>query len=416
MVARCFVLVSGFLSACTPVLTPPTLDGVDSQQASCQVAKDPLNPLVVEWPGTSKVELDATSSRGVVIVSYAGCTLKVLSNCSIPGVYELQRVTPARERLDISTVNDLYARLPLGAASLKAQLGTETSLRLDYVAVGQRVLTKPPERLAEACDGATHYVRAITVGAYSLDSLAKGAAGLEGGGLVGPALGASRAEGVQQIRGQGKLETCLESAEGHDCSAPIQISLAPLPPVARSSSGAAGFGLGLDALPAVGEVDGSVRDLQGSFATANVELLTLFQKAKKADTNRSVQIADRARIWEWLASKASGKDEALAATARKRAKEWDTLGERLFALGTRYEKDKVKLEELLALDDEVVTPDRKRAFVEEFDAVYLPRAREIAEFFVTCREGATASGSSRDSCVRNAIPRAEVLDDEVTQP
>ena len=41
----------------------PTVEGAEEQQATCKVAKDPLNPLIVEWPGTSKVDLDSASLR-----------------------------------------------------------------------------------------------------------------------------------------------------------------------------------------------------------------------------------------------------------------------------------------------------------------------------------------------------------------
>src|SRR5512139_2325209 len=136
----------------------PTVEAAEEQQATCKVAKDPLNPLIVEWPGTSKVDLDSASRRGVVIVSYAGCTLKVLTACTaIPGKgeevakYDLTSDTPARDKLQIADQSELYARLPLGAASLKADLSLGSSLELDYIAVGQRVAAKAPERLDGEC-------------------------------------------------------------------------------------------------------------------------------------------------------------------------------------------------------------------------------------------------------------------------
>src|SRR5688572_10074273 len=155
----------------------PTVAGADDQQATCKVAKDPLNPLIVEWPGTSKVELDSVSKRGVVVVSYVGCTLKVLASCGAGGDYAFTSVTPARDKLQMADQNELYARLPLGAASLKGELSMGSSLELDYIAVGQRITEKPPKSMTGDCEGATHYIRTITVGAYSLDAKAKGKVG-----------------------------------------------------------------------------------------------------------------------------------------------------------------------------------------------------------------------------------------------
>ena len=53
--------------------------------ATCAATKDPLHPLIVEWPAASRAELEAAAQRGAVVVSYAGCTLKVLTGCHAPG-------------------------------------------------------------------------------------------------------------------------------------------------------------------------------------------------------------------------------------------------------------------------------------------------------------------------------------------
>jgi hypothetical protein len=127
-------LVSAAVASCTgaaPLTEAPTLDGADDQVATCKVAKDPLNPMVIEWPGTSKVDLDAASQRNVVVVSYRGCTLKVLNGCTAAGRYDFIDTTPTRDQLVIGTTTDLYARLPLGAASLKGELDAGSSLKLD---------------------------------------------------------------------------------------------------------------------------------------------------------------------------------------------------------------------------------------------------------------------------------------------
>ena len=151
----------------------PSVEGVDEGQATCKVAKDPLNPLIVEWPGTSKVSLDSASQRGVVVVSYVGCVLKVLTSCQAGGAYDLKPVTPVRDKVSIENESELYARLPLGVASLKGELKTAQRLDLEYVAIGQREAAKAPVSLSGDCAGATHYVRSIMVGAYGLDAVGR---------------------------------------------------------------------------------------------------------------------------------------------------------------------------------------------------------------------------------------------------
>ena len=194
------VLALGLLSAgCPPtntVVDAPKLD--DEEQATCKVAKDPLNPLIVEWPGTNKVALDAASKKGAVVVSYVGCTLKVLDRCQATGTYDLARVTPVREKLTIETESDLYARLPLAVTTLKGELSASSRLDLSYVAVGNRELAKAPASMSGDCAGATHYVRSIMVGAYALDAVAKGQGSLAVG-VGDKEAGASRSEGVRKL-------------------------------------------------------------------------------------------------------------------------------------------------------------------------------------------------------------------------
>lgn len=212
----------------------PTVADADDQVATCKVARDPLNPLIVEWPGTSKVDLESSSKRGLVIVSYAGCTLKVLSNCRADGAYGFMGVTPARDTLTVSTMTDLYARLPLGAASLKGELSSGTSLDLQYIAVGIRRAETAPVTMTGDCGGASHYVDRMTLGAYALDAVASGSAGA-GVDVMGAGIGGERKESRKKLRGSGEIKQCdgktpNQESELRDsgCGAILQIGLAPL--------------------------------------------------------------------------------------------------------------------------------------------------------------------------------------------
>ena len=65
---------------------------------------------------------------------------------------------------------DLYARLPLGVARLEGKLAESGGLSLRYVAVGERVLSRAPALLDGECEGATHYVQAMVLGAFDLET------------------------------------------------------------------------------------------------------------------------------------------------------------------------------------------------------------------------------------------------------
>lgn len=218
------------------VAEAPTVEEADDQVATCKIAKDPLNPLVVEWPGTAKVDLEAVSKRSVVVVSYRGCTLKVLSACSAQGKYQFVDTTPTRDKVAIGSDTDLYARLPLGAASLKGELQAGSTLELDYVAVGQH-LAGAPGKLTGDCEGATHYVRSMTVGAYSLDAFAS-ASGAAEASLGSAGAGVGRKEQVRRLRGAGDVDGCSKAGSRSTCSAVLQLGLTPL----AGAPGAAGEG------------------------------------------------------------------------------------------------------------------------------------------------------------------------------
>lgn len=202
--------------------------------ALCQNAQDRENPLIIEWPGTQKVDLESVSKRGLVIVSYQGCKLRVLPRCEVGGAYRFEPVTPHRDTLEIKNDDDLFSKLPVGAQNLKAELASGKALKLDYVMVGQQLAEAPPASYDGGCDGATHYVRTIALGAYDMNTAARasGAAGIDIGILE--AGGSSKAS-RSRLRHSGDVEACAgktdinqDNVRTYGCSAPVQLGLAPL--------------------------------------------------------------------------------------------------------------------------------------------------------------------------------------------
>lgn len=236
-VLPCLAIAGLLAASCGSNLlaTPPNLVDADSDLSTCGVAKDPLNPFIIEWPGTNKVTLEWASKRGVVAVSYSNCTLKVLPDCKLDAEgYSFGGVTPTRDEIRMENETDLYARLPLGASGLKAELGGGTRLSFKYVAVGVRATEATPTLPDAGCDEATHFIRAITVGAYELDAEASANASV-GVDLPIASAGASRREGAHRLRASGDLAGCSEQSRSQDaesidtaCLAPLQLTLVPL--------------------------------------------------------------------------------------------------------------------------------------------------------------------------------------------
>ena len=397
-------LLAACAGAPTPLATkPPSVGDGDEQQATCKVAKDPLNPLVVEWPGTSKVALDSASQKGVVVVSYVGCVLKVLTSCQAGGTYELKSVTAVRDKVSIENETDLYARLPLGVASLKAELATSGRLDLEYVAVGQRETAKPPVSVSGECAGATHYVRSIMVGAYSLDAVgtAKVSGAVE---LAGKGGGDEHKEGVRRLRGSGDVGSCASGAASgkSDCGAVLQLGLAPLM-VSGGAVTAAGFGAGLGALSVVPTVQ-ALQTLSGgqSLAAADVDLLDALQAAKRAEKGDGSP-ESKAAAWDGLARYA-GKANPYKELAEKRRDDWKRVGEaetrrreQTAQVCAQHAKDEAKLAELLALDDDVVPAKQKEGYKREFAEVYAHYQSALAECAADRAEEARAQAVLADA-------------------
>ena len=190
---------------------------------------------MTEWPASEKANLEVLLRNGAVAVAYSGCSMRVLAECRVKGEYHWQRTTPASDSLEINDSDELYAKLPLGAASLEGELkrsgklAVQTmisgQLRLDTVAVADVPREGP-------CAQATHIVSGLSLGAFAL----KGGGKREGSaGVNVTAIGEAKAKREQSadlLRSAGDFDSCAAStAESPhaNCASPIQAFLAPLP-------------------------------------------------------------------------------------------------------------------------------------------------------------------------------------------
>ena len=89
------------------------------------------------------------------------------------------------ETIDISNEGELYAKLPLGAASLAGRVSGGEKFHMEYFVSGTRAATrdavyaKDLEKIS-GCRGATHFVYAYNLGAFALGSQSaiKGSVGI----------------------------------------------------------------------------------------------------------------------------------------------------------------------------------------------------------------------------------------------
>jgi hypothetical protein len=221
----------GFATA--PMARAPELADVDNQPR-CKLAANHENPLVTEWPAPEKANLEARLREGSVVVSYSGCSLKLLPRCHVKGAYEWRRTTTSTDTLEIRNADDLYAKLPLGAASLEGELQRSGRLAVQTTVVGQFKLAafdpasfpRDPE-----CGGATHVIGALTVGTFKLRSGGSASASGRGsvGGFGGGASSSSEETVMREAGAPAKCDQGSDTAPHPECSSPIQLFLQPLP-------------------------------------------------------------------------------------------------------------------------------------------------------------------------------------------
>jgi hypothetical protein len=207
---------------------------LSDDEALCRAAALRETPLVTEWSAAEKASLQARLRSGGLAVEYTGCSMRPILSCTVRGSYRWQRTTLSSDTIGIQNKDELFAKLPLGALSLKGELERAGLLKVRTMVSGQYVLDGATA--AEVpdygdCAQATHLLSAVSIGSFKLDSggtlRAEAAAGVgEFGG------GAKTQSSETMLREAGDFDACSRSTDETPdigCSSPIQAFLVPLP-------------------------------------------------------------------------------------------------------------------------------------------------------------------------------------------
>ncbi len=209
-------------------------DGHDpTDLARCSVAASHDEPLVTEWPASYKARLEASLHEGAVAVAYSGCDLRIIDSCRITGTYQWKKTTLSADTTEINDEDELYAKLPIGAASLSGQLHTSGSLSVQTTVSGHMRLVggySADATNGAECAQATHIVTGLSIGAFKL--VAGGKASGQAGVVAGSAgVGGSGTQSKSLLRTAGDPTSCskaTEDAPSGECRSPIQIFLQPI--------------------------------------------------------------------------------------------------------------------------------------------------------------------------------------------
>jgi hypothetical protein len=145
---------------------------------------------------------------------------------------------------DVKNQGELYAKLPLGAASLSAHVDAGETLHLKYFVSGvatstRDVLYRGETQKYPGCAKATHYVWAYNLGAFELNTTERNSAEAKAAVLSSTA-GGDRSHEASSLAQGGSIASC-STEDQRACRVPIRLALRSLTdgtnPVDRGPSG-----------------------------------------------------------------------------------------------------------------------------------------------------------------------------------
>ncbi len=203
-------------AACQAATRPPTTSSAARPQPvrAC-AAPAPASPFTAALSADERTELELALGRGAVVVAYDCRTLRVLKDCRAEGEYSYLGTSLQEQALQISAA-DTELNLPRSPVTLSRGTGAAaiSDVELRVALVGKRTASAPTAWRADLrgdCAGATHFVRAAQVGAFTLRA-----------GTAPEALATG-----------GALDACRVPTESAarpraDCAAPIRLELRPI--------------------------------------------------------------------------------------------------------------------------------------------------------------------------------------------
>ncbi len=190
-----------------------------------------------------RADVEVAMQRGLAVVQYDCKSLRVLPNCSVAGDYAYAPVTRKTHTVKFSTADELEANLPATAKLLSTTLeadlkrGASIDVALDVVGKRQsRLQGAETGDLRGQCEGATHVVRAATIGAFVMKagSQANARSSAELFGISGKASGEEQYE-VFQSDGDPHACSSAEHSAGSPpsgCAALLRLDLLSILPAA----------------------------------------------------------------------------------------------------------------------------------------------------------------------------------------
>lgn len=221
------------LSSCTPAAMTPAVRALGDRRAACDAADGSAERLVIDWSPLDRSKLEAAARRGIIPVRVDGCRTRIVDGCTVKRGYAFMPTSRQREVLRLSDHDEVSAKLPVLALRFGASVERATSLDIAMTVVG-RYEGAPGADVASQlegdCDGATHVVASLSVGAFAI-----GHASTTTAEATAELARAIRARAWNHLDAAGVEASCntarrADAAPPDECSIPLRIELRALRP------------------------------------------------------------------------------------------------------------------------------------------------------------------------------------------
>lgn len=215
-----------------------------ARPSKCGYAQTASKPLVVDWPAAERAALESRAMQGPVAVHWEGCQIEVLTTCNGAGDYTYGGLNPKQETVRIRNADELYANLPVGAATLEGKLERFGSLEVDMTVIGRKEADRFSFKRSELdgrCERATHVVTGLTVGAFTFSAGHGAAIGGEASLRGGAGAGASSSSSSELLNTDGDFDACRAASQDDfeppaGCGSLLRVEMVPVDEGGRTAA------------------------------------------------------------------------------------------------------------------------------------------------------------------------------------
>ncbi|MEM6786367.1 MAG: tetratricopeptide repeat protein [Myxococcota bacterium] len=214
---------------------PTTAEEALGEDRTCREVAAYAQPLVVDWTGQQRLDLELAMKRGVAVVAYDCARFELLPRCRVVGDYRFAAVSQKEEVIKLESSDEIAANLPFSHVQLSSSLERGSSIDLGLVLIGKKTTTvsgvaRP--MLEGDCGGATHFVKAATLGGFSMARGVVGRARAAAEVFTASVSGGSDHRRAEEQR-DGDLKACRGAradaeAPPDQCQAALRLDLAPV--------------------------------------------------------------------------------------------------------------------------------------------------------------------------------------------